>query len=212
MGSSTATEEKIGSRMGDVYKANLTAGGLLVPESRKIAHLMIRGLTAVDWKDEIQRQNILQTRSVASALRKANLIRARLNSMTPELWMMIRDGDSVLATQASFAAAIKHSRILGDYLDLVVREQFRKLEDKLSHALWDEFIVSCKHRDPLMVDFPPSTAKKMRTMVHNILREVGYLKKSKKWELKKIEIVPELLDYLEIKKEAYILRCMQVSK
>jgi hypothetical protein len=125
---------------------------------------------------------------------------------------MFKTGDSTLSTQAIFATAIKHSRILGDYLDLVVRDQFRSLEDRLRPVLWEEFISSCKQRDPLMRDFPPSTAKKMRTMVHNILREVGYLTKSKRWELKKIEIVPELLDYLERKNETYILKCIQVSK
>jgi hypothetical protein len=198
--------------MGDVYKANLTAGGLLVPESRKIADLMIREVDESVWRRTIQEENILQARSVASAIRKANLIRARLSLMTKELWLMVKTGDSTLSTQAIFATAIKHSRILGDYLDLVVRDQFRSLEDRLRPVLWEEFISSCKQRDPLMRDFPPSTAKKMRTMVHNILREVGYLTKSKRWELKKIEIVPELLDYLERKNETYILKCIQVSK
>ena len=211
MGSISATEEKKVTQIGGIYKANLTAGGLLVSESRKVADLMIRNVSGSDWKDAIQNQNILQTRSAASAIRKANLIRSRLSSMTQALWEMVRDGDATLATQACFATAVKHSRILGDYLDLVVREQFKKLEDKLSPVLWDEFIGSCKQRDPVMVDFPPSTAKKMRTVVHNILFEAGYLKNSRQKTLVKIEIVPRLINYLKDKNESYVLKCIQVS-
>jgi len=198
--------------MNELYKANITAGALLVPESRKIADLMLRNVSPQEWKEAIEQKNILQKLSVSSSKRVASHIRSRLELMKPELWQMVRDGDAVLSTQAIFAAAIKHCRILGDYLDLVVREQFRKLEDRLTPALWDEFVLACKQRDPLMVDFPPSTAKKMRSVIHKILVEVGYLKKAHDWHLKKIEIVSEVTEYLKNNNEEYVLRCIQVGK
>lgn len=198
--------------MNELYKANITAGALLVPESRKIADLMLRNVSPQEWKEAIEQKNILQKLSVSSSKRVASHIRSRLELMKPELWQMVRDGDAVLSTQAIFAAAIKHCRILGDYLDLVVREQFRKLEDRLTPALWDEFVLSCKQRDPLMEDFPPSTAKKMRSVIHKILVEVGYLRTAHDWHLKKIEIVPEVIDYLKKNNEEYVLKCIQVGK
>ena len=118
--------------MNSIYKANLTAGALLVPETRKIADLMLRNVSAQEWKVAIEQKNILQMLNMASSKRISVYIRSRLELMTPELWQMVRDGDAILATQATFAATIKHCRILGDYLDLVVREQFRRLEDKLT--------------------------------------------------------------------------------
>ncbi len=198
--------------MAEIYKANITAGALLVPESRKIADLMLRNVSAQEWKESVEQKNILQKLSVSSSKRVASHIRSRLELMKPELWQMVRDGDAVLSTQAIFAAAIKHCRILGDYLDLVVREQFRKLEDKLTPAIWDEFVLACKQRDPLMEDFPPSTAKKMRSVVHKILVEAGYLKSAHDWHLRKIEIVPEVMEYLKNNNEEYVLRCIQVGK
>ena len=194
-----------------IYKANMTAGSLLVPESRKIADLLLRDVTVQEWKDAVEQKNILQKLSVSSSKRVAAHIRSRLELMTPELWKMVRDGDAILAPQAIFAAAIKHCRILGDYLDLVVREQFKRLEDQLTPALWDEFILSCKQRDPLMEDFPPSTATKMRSVVHKILVEVGYLKSPHDWHLEKIEIFPELMEYLERQNEKYVVKCIQVN-
>ena len=194
------------------YKANITAGALLVSESRKIADLMLRQVSAEEWKKAIEEENILQKLSVSSSKRVASFIKSRLGMMDSDLWKMVREGDGILTTQALFAAAIKHCRILGDYLDIVVRKQFRKLEDKLTPVLWDEFIVSCKQRDPSMEDFPPSTAKKMRSVVHKILVEVGYLQRAHNWTLKKIEIVPEIIDYLKSNNESYVLKCIQVSQ
>lgn len=198
--------------MPNIYTANLTAGGLLVPESRKIADLMLRNVSAQEWKESVEQKNILQKLNVSSSKRVASHIRSRLELMKPELWQMVRDGDAVLSTQAMFAAAIKHCRILGDYLDLVVRDQFRKLEDKLTPAIWDAFVLACKQRDPLMEDFPLSTAKKMRSVVHKILVEVGYLKSAHDWHLRRTEIVPEVIEYLKNNNEEYVLRCIQVGK
>lgn len=193
------------------YKANITAGALLIPESRKIAVLMLKKITVEEWKKAIEEENILQKLSVSSSKRVASFIKARLGMMDSDLWKMVLDGDGILTTQALFASAIKHCRILGDYLDIVVREQFRRIEDKLTPALWDEFIVSCKQRDPSMEDFPPSTAKKMRSVVHKILVEVGYLQSAHNWTLRKIEIVPEIIGYLKNNNESYVLKCIQVS-
>ena len=113
------------------YKANVTAGSLLVPESRKIADLLLSGVDKKSWKDAIESRNILQKRSIASAKRIAGLIRSRLELMDNGLWNMIVKGDSTLATHATFAAAIKHCILLGDYLDSVLRDQFQRLEDGL---------------------------------------------------------------------------------
>ena len=45
--------------------------------------------------------------------------------MGPDLWKLVRDGKGTVATHAVFAAAVKHSPLLGDFLDLVVGEQYR---------------------------------------------------------------------------------------
>ena len=194
------------------YKANITAGALLVHESRKIAELMLLGVDSNAWKKAIENQNILQKLSLASSKRIASFIRSRLELMTPELWELIKDGDSIVATHACFAAAIKHCKLLGDYLDIVVREQFRKLEDKLTPRLWEDFILGCKQREPEMEEFPPSTAKKIRSNVHKILNEAGYLKDGRKWILQRVDISPEVLEVLGENNEDYVLRCIQVTK
>lgn len=194
------------------YKANITAGALLIPESRKIADLMLKNISKEEWKHEIEEKNILQRLSVSSSKRIASFIRARLGLMTSDLWAMVRDGDATLSIQANFASAIKHCRLLGDYLDIVIREQFKKMENSLPLPLWDEFIVLCEQNDPLMEQFPPSTAQKMRSNIHKILIEVGYLSDPYKRKLQKIEIVPDVIDYLKKNNEKYVLKCIEVGR
>ena len=53
--------------------------------------------------------------------------------MQPALWEMVRDGSALLATHACLAAAVKHSPLLGDFLDMAVREQYRLFRPSLSN-------------------------------------------------------------------------------
>lgn len=192
------------------YKANITAGSLLVPESRKVARLLLNSVDEGRWKEAIEEQNILQKRSLASGKRIAALIRSRFELMDAGLWDLVANGDSVVATHAAFAASIKHCSLLGDYLFIVVKEQFHRLEEKLSINLWDQYVFQCRQRDALMKEFPPSTAIKIRSNVHKILAEVGYLKDSRSLILHKIDIAVEVIDYLQNRNENYVLKCIQV--
>lgn len=179
------------------YIANVTAGALLVPESKKIADLMLKEVSKEEWKKKIEEENILQRLSLSSSKRIATFIKSRLQLMTNELWAMIRDGDNILATQANFVAAVKQSKLLGDYLDSIVRTQFKKMEDTLPLSLWDEYIVMCEKADPYMEKFPPSSAEKVRGNIHKILIEVGYLSDPYQRKLQKVEFLPEIINYLK---------------
>ncbi len=192
------------------YKANITAGALLLPESRKVARLLLDGVDKETWHDAIKNQNILQKRSIDTAVRMANLIKARLGLMDSELWDFVINGDSTVATHAIFASAIKHCQLLGDYLDLVVREQFKRFEERLTDRIWEEYINECMQRDPLMEKLPESTAQKMRTNIHRILTEVGYLYNIRSKLLQHVVIAPEVLGYLKTHNETYVLKCIQV--
>ena len=82
------------------------------------------------------------------------------------------------------------------------------MEDRLTPRLWEDFVLGCRQRDPEMDEFPPTTAKKMRTNIHRILNEAGYLKGGRKWLLQKVDILPEILRYLKDNDEEYVLKCI----
>ena len=100
-------------------------------------HELLRGFDQEGWNEAIVDKNVLQARSPKTAKRLTLLIRGRLETMGKELWRLVRDGKGDVATHAVLAAAVKHSPLLGDFLDLVVREQYRLFAERLTNKLWD---------------------------------------------------------------------------
>jgi hypothetical protein len=144
------------------FNGDIVAGSLLLAESRKIARLLLGSVEKDAWYRAVVVENILQKRSPATAKRQARLIRDRLESMPPDLWRMVADGNAELATQALLAAAIKHSRLLGDFLDQVVRQHVMSFDFRLSAGHWSDYIESCEHLDPNIHGWTESTRRKLR--------------------------------------------------
>jgi hypothetical protein len=193
------------------YRAEITAGSLKVRESRIIADLLLRQVSGEDWDRELFDNNILQTKSRKTAERLVQLLRPRLETMGEELWKLIRDGSSVVAAHACLAAAVKHSALLGDFLDMVVREQYRLRNPALPRATWHRYIEDCQARDAEMSDWSESTIERLRSSVFQILAQAGYLENTRSLKLQTVHISREVLRYLHDKNESYVLRCIQVS-
>jgi hypothetical protein len=193
------------------YKADLTAGALKVAESRIIAGLLLRKFDPQGWKDAIVKQNVLQARNPATATRLTKLVKGRLLTMGPDLWRMVRDGKGSVATHAVLAAAVKHSPLLGDFLDLVVRAQYRLFAKTLANSLWDEYLDGCQERDPDMPQWNESTRKRLRSSVFQSLAQAGYIENTRSRRLQTVHIAEQVLHYLKANGEEYVLRCIQVA-
>jgi hypothetical protein len=159
------------------YKADITAGALKLPESRIIADLLLRGVDAAGWKDHIVKRNVLQARSPATAIRLTKLIRGRLGTMGPDLWKLVRDGKGGVATHAVFAAAVKHSTLLGDFLGLVVAQQYRVFGMALTKKMFADYLNGCRERDPDMPQWNETTRRRIRSSVFQMLAQAGYIEK-----------------------------------
>ena len=193
------------------YKADITAGSLKIAESRIVAGLLLRKTNADEWRKAVIEENVLQTRSEATAIRLSRLIRKRLELMQPELWRLVRDGAGEVAIHAVLAAAIKHSHLLGDFLDLFVREQYRVFNTVLSDKLWDEYLDDCRRRDPYMPVWQEVTRKRLRSSVFQVLAQAGYIENTMSKKLQNVHIASQVLRYLEQHNENYVLRCIQVA-
>jgi hypothetical protein len=193
------------------YSADISAGALKVPETRVIAGLLLRGIDEQGWKRALISENVLQTRNPATAIRVARLIKARLALMDAELWKMIYEGTGVLAVHAVLAAAIKHSHLLGDFLDIVVREQYHVFNPALSNRLWDDYLSGCRGRDPEMPEWNESTRRRLRSSVFQTLAQAGFIESTKTLKLQPVHIAPQVLSYLTNRNEEHVLRCIKVS-
>jgi hypothetical protein len=196
---------------GKRYNADITAGALKVPESRHIADLLLRRVDAEGWKDAIVERNVLQARSPATARRLTRLIRGRLETMGPDLWKLVRDGKGTVATHAVFAAAVKHSSLLGDFLGIIVGEQYRLFGTVLSNKLFDDYLEGCRERDPEMPQWNETTRKRLRSSVFQMLAQAGYIENTRNLKLQTVHIANQVLGYLKTNQEDYVLRCVQVA-
>ena len=124
---------------------------------------------------------------------------------------MVRDGDLVTSTHACMAAAIKHSALLGDFLDIALRDQYRLMSEVLRPSVWSHYVDSCHDRDPEMPAWAESTVDRLRSTVFQILAQVGYVDGSRTLRLQAAQISREVLAYLQSRNEDYVLRCIKVG-
>lgn len=193
------------------YSAEIIAGALMVPESRVIAGLLLRGVDEETWADAIVKDNVLKARRKAIAMRVSRLIRGRLETMQAGLVRMVRDGNGAVATHAVLAAAVKHSPLLGDFLALVVGEQYRLFGRSLSNKMWDDYLDGCRERDRTMPLWSDATRARLRSSVFQTLAQAGYLENTRTLKLQAVHIADQVLNYLQGHGETYVLDCIQVA-
>lgn len=195
-----------------IYTATITSASLRLRESRIVADLLLQHVSADEWRQAVIEQNVLQMASVESIKRISRLLRTRLESLGEGLWGMVRDGSRDLATQAALAGAVKNSRLLGDFMDITLREQRALFATYLAPRLWNEYIAGCRGRDPEMPHWSDSTVARLRSAVFSMLAEVGYLENTRSLLLQNVFVDPQLASYLSERGESYVLRCMEVTE
>ena len=165
------------------YLADISAGSLMLRESRIIASLLWEGADDATWDHEIRAANVLQKSAVATAVRQARLIRLRLETLDRPAWILIKDGGNEVATQTLFAAAVNHSQLLRDFVREVVADHSRRLEHELSVSAWEPFLSDCMARDSAVSNWTASTRKKLLEVIVRILAEARYLESTRSLKL-----------------------------
>jgi bacteriophage exclusion system BrxA-like protein len=196
-----------------LYSATISSTSLLVRETRLVAELLLSGRGEGDaWQHAILEDNVLQSGSAVAVIRSANILRARLAPLGIKAWRFMRDGDQTLARQTALAGVIQHSRLVGDFLDLVVRDKRARFETHLKPSDWSTFLEGCRNRDPEMPEWSESTVNKLRSVVFTMLSEAAYLENTRTLRLQTVFVAPELSAFLEREGHHYVLRCMQVME
>lgn len=72
--------------------------------------------THAEWVQAIGLNNVLQKKAPATASRKANLIRARLELLPASALAVVATGSQEAAAQMMLAGCIKHSALIADAL------------------------------------------------------------------------------------------------
>lgn len=195
-----------------MYNAEISAGSLMLPESRRIARLRMGNPTETEWAEALRGENVLQKKTPATARRQARLIRNRLETLDHAGWQLIAEGDKEVATQLLLAAAIRHSRLLGDFLHDVYAQHLRRLEHSLSPRAWEAFLTECAHRDPAVAEWADSTKRKLFQVIVRILAEAGYLDSTRKMNLTPPMLHPSVVAYLKRLGDTQTLASMEKTR
>lgn len=193
------------------YNAGLTAGSLKVAESRVVADLLLREATDAEWNTTIYDDNAMQVRNRQTARRLVILLRERLLTMPSDLWKLVLDGNKNVATHACLAAAIRHSVLLADFMQLVLRDQYRIFAKQLPPAVWDDFLADCAARDATVNDWTESTVRRLRSSVFQILAQAGYVDNTRSLRLQTVYVEQDVIRCLTRHHEEFVLGCMQIS-
>jgi len=196
--------------MSSPYQANFTQCSLIVPETRIVAALLLQGVDVQEWDRQIHELNVLQKRTARTADTYANLARLRLQTMSSDLWSLVRDGSVPVATHAALAVTVKFSPLFGDFLRTVVRDQFRRFATHLEARHWDAYIEDSLRAQPNMPTLSDSTRVKLRQNAMRMLAEAGFIENTRNLRLRSQHIEPAVLHYLRQHNEQYVLDCLQV--
>ncbi len=194
------------------YNGEIVAGSLLITESRQVARLLLDQADQDQWHQAIVIDNLLQKRSPVAAKRQARLIKNRLSLMRPDLWKIIHTGAADLSAQALLAAAIKHSRLIGDFMEYVVKENWRTFNQKITLRDWINFLEICSQTDPKVAKWTDATRSKLKQIVFRILAEAKYLDSTRSGKLLPVSVFPEIKNYLVSNSENYVLSCMEATQ
>ena len=196
-----------------VYNAEISAGSLMLPESRRIADLLLTSPSREQWFAALKLDNLLQKRTPATAYRQAQLIRKRLETLEDEGLKLIATGSHEIAMQLLFAAAVKHSRILADFLLDVYAGKLRRLEQNLSPAKdWDVFMAECVQRDPELANLSASTKAKVLQVILRVLAEGHYVDSTRTLRLTPPHLHPDVVSYLKRHGDTEVLAIMDMTR
>jgi len=194
------------------YNAEISAGSLMLLESRKIAALLLKNPSEAEWEHALKIDNILQKKTPSTAYRQAQLIRKRLATLDEEGWKLIATGEMEVVIQMLLAAACKHSRLLEDFLKDVYAKQLSRMEFVLNRHHWDAFWIECTHREAEIGEWSISTRGKLFEVIVRILVEAKYLDSSRKLNMTPPSLHPTVISFLKRHGESEVLSAMKVSR
>jgi len=185
---------------------------ILTSLTSEFSSLLLDHPGEIEWIKAIKIDNILQKDNPGTAIRQANLIRKRLETLDEEAWALISNREYEIANQLLLVAAIKQSKLLLDFMLNVYIVNQRRMNELISLANWEDFLIECSHHDQTVKHWNESTKMKVFNSIVRILVETKYLS-----DKKMIKITPNSLHsavkrYLLERNEDLIIQSLERLK
>lgn len=180
-----------------MFNAEISAGALMVVESKQLAKLMLTSPTKEEWRHAIEIENILQKKTPATAKRQAILVKKRLDLVHPEILETIAKGDNELTLQLIFVSSLLHSQLHYDFMTKVYGEHLRRYESHITKNAWENFWEECTVLDPNINTWSELTKNKLHQVIIKILSQAKYIDTTKLKTLTPPYVRPEVVSLLK---------------
>ena len=129
-------------------------------------------------KELIKEKDILDTKSIANFNKKFLSISKRYNALSEELRDMLCDADSDSGKFINFYAILLAERIVLEFVDEVIRENFSRLNYQLSNSDFINFMKHKQEQSEEVASWSQAGRDKVITKLKNFSVEAGYLEKN----------------------------------
>lgn len=194
-----------------IFNAEISAGALMIVETKQLARLMLTYPTKEEWRHAIEVENILQKKTPSTAKRQAVLIKKRLDLVHADILKTIAAGDNELVLQLIFASSLLHSQLHFDFMTKVYGEHLRRYESHITKNAWESFWVECAILDPNINTWSELTKNKLHQVIIKILSQAKYIDSTRQQNLTPPSIRPEALGLIG-QHHPHILRGLEFIK
>lgn len=157
------------------YRLAFSVGGLFSQEAMIAAPLFLQSDSWQVVRSQIDADNLLQARTVASGRRRSRELVHRLAELTAEELKLLLDSTATERGYLMWSAACRRYDLVGEFAEEVVRERFLVLAPTLKPEHFESFLRGKSVWHEELYSLTESTRRKLRTTVYLMLREAGLL-------------------------------------
>ncbi len=193
------------------YVANLTKGSLKVAESRVIAELLLKGMSAAEVQALAIKDNLLQKRSPEATRTLASHLAWRFVGAPECLLTLIVVGSNREATQACLACLVNRSALLAHYLKDSVLEVRNQRRNHLAPADWAKYLEILEDRDSSIRAWTSPVRAKLRQNIWRILAEAEIVDSTKFLRLQNVRLEDSVKNCLSGSSRSSILEVLALG-
>lgn len=157
------------------YALSFTSGALLMREALIAAPIYLRERDWAAARDLIEKDNLLQSRTVASGHRLVRETAQRLAVLNDIELQLLSEATATERGHLLWVAACRRYDLIGEFAQEVLRERFLLLAPSLGYDDFDGFIRTKALWHEELADLKDSTLRKLRSTVFLMLTEAGLL-------------------------------------
>lgn len=148
-------------------------------EMRVVARLKQSGLSDAEISEHVEGENLFQYPTERELKGKCKVALRRLQYISENTFLLetLAEGSVAEAKQVALVAMMCDSRLLAEFMILVVGDKYRLMDGTLTQKYVHLFFARICEEDDGAAAWSLSTVKKIKSVCLNVLRENGYLEK-----------------------------------